>query len=121
MPGPPEDPTPDWYLTYRETSPAGEEITYEWVSYQTPEGRWRKEPIVRKVDRFGQSWILNIRQSPYVTYRVAARFIGVSVPTLYNWGGKRFTPVTKNDVQMMKTEDLLRLARSRGFTESDEG
>ena len=73
------------------------------------------------VDRFGQTWRLELTSNGFVTYRVAAKLLGVSVASLYNWEEKLFKPVLRKEVKLMKMHDLLRLAHQRGLTDSPEG
>jgi hypothetical protein len=94
---------------------------YEWIPSAVEDGTWRRRPSVRTTDRFGQVWELKIESSGFVTYRTAGALLGLSVPTLYDWEGRRFRPYTRKGVKMLRVKDLMRLAHERRFTETEEG
>ena len=73
-------------------------------------------PEITKIDRFGQRWKLDLSSSPYVSYRVAAKLLGVSVAAIYTWEGKRFKPYRKGRAKMISQRALKELAYEKGIT-----
>jgi len=75
----------------------------------------KREARVIRTDRFGQRWTLEVGSTHFVTYRVAAGLLNVTVPTIHSWVDagklsrkvKRLTPIPK-----MMNEDQLDLTGS---------
>ena len=65
---------------------------------------WHGEPGERgasviKTDRFGQAWVLDVKSTHWVTYRVAAGLLEVTVPTIHAWVGEGVITETKKRYQ----------------------
>ncbi len=110
-------PPAEW-LVSEEKSPTGETIRYVWRAYTEADDSVPSEvvPEITKVDRFGQVWHLDLLSSPYVSYRVAAKLLDVSVAVIYTWEGKRFKPYRKGRAKMISQRDLKELAFEKGIT-----
>jgi hypothetical protein len=83
---------------------------------------WNGEPgrrggVVFKTDRFGQRWTLDIRSTHWVTQRVAAGLLEVSVMTISNWirEGKITDTKKRNGVAVISLKEVERIAEARGM------
>lgn len=97
----------------------------------------RREGRVIKTDRFGQSWELKVKSTHWVTFRVAAGLLEVTVPTIHSWvregkiatTKKRFRPAPRlisagrldlsnfkrAGVSVIPMKEVERLAEARGI------
>ncbi len=76
----------------------GSEEEYWWRGHPG-----EREAVVFKTDRFGQRWVLEMDSSQWVTYRVAAGLLDVSVPTIHTWVENGKITATKKRVPTMYT------------------
>lgn len=101
---------------------------------------WRGEAgeegaVVFKTDRFGQRWTLDIEKTHWITQRVAAGLLGVSVMAVNNWirqgkikgakkravktdisreGSRIIIPPSTRSVSVIPFKEIRRIAESRG-------
>ena len=103
---------------------------------------WHGEPGERgasviKTDRFGQAWVLDVESTHWVTYRVAAGLLDVTVPTIHAWvrqgvitetkkryqtnfkltgeGGIDLKHPKRIGVSVIPLKEIERIAKERGF------
>jgi predicted site-specific integrase-resolvase len=71
---------------------------------------------VVKTNEFGMRWTLDIGNTHWVTQRVAAGLLGVSVMTVNKWVRERKLGKTmlRNGVSVISMRVLERIAESRG-------
>lgn len=74
------------------------------------------EAMVFRTDRFGQKWALALDSGSWVTHRVAAGLLNVSVMTIHNWvrQGKFSGVKSRKSVSVIPLREIARIAEERG-------
>jgi hypothetical protein len=87
-------------------------LEFYWVGY--PGARGAK---VIKTDEHGMRWTLDIESTHWVTQRVAAGLLRVSVMTINNWvrAGRFGKPVKRRGVSVVPMRLLEQVAEERGI------
>jgi hypothetical protein len=87
-------------------------LEFYWVGY--PGDRGAK---VIKTDEHGVRWTLDVESNHWVTQRVAAGLLGVSVMTINNWvrQGKLGKLMKRRGVSVISMRVLERIAEARGI------
>jgi hypothetical protein len=94
----PKKPLPPLLAGQEINLPEGTEEEYWWHGEPG-----KREASVIKTDRFGQQWVLNVKSTHWVTFRVAAGLLDVTVPTIHSW-------VKQGLISDMKKRDLGKIA-----------
>jgi hypothetical protein len=89
----------------------GHTVEFWWVGF--PGERGAK---VVKVDEHGMRWTLDIQSTHWVTQKIAAGLLGVSVMTVNKWvrEGAFRKPMLRRGVSVISMRELEKVAEARG-------
>lgn len=90
----------------------GGTVEFWWMGFP---GTWGAQVV--KTDEHGMRWTLDATSTHWVTQRIAAGLLNVSVMTINRWvkDGVFGKPVYRNGVSVVSMREVQRIAHERGL------